>query len=340
MTSAPQTPQAEGHIRPLDPFRDLESVVDLISVAFGDRLDPAGKATLARMRRFAHGGSLLQWASAFLGTVTVAPGLVWETNGQVVGNLSMRRARSPGGYLIGNVVVHPSHQGQGIATALMKTAIRAVSRRGARWVGLEVRADNEVARGLYKDLAFQEVGRTRHFLRTAGTGKGGRRPRSHLLRRGRRRDADAIVRLMKAVIPEQQRPLLEVRESDYRPSWTRRVEHWLRCEDEVWWVLTGDGGGGEDGIIGAVRTVRKRGSFPHRMEILVYPEGAADSEIDLVRQGIASLGGSPHKPIETSLPQASDSLVAALRREDFRELRVLIQMKRSLKHRTTVHVTR
>ncbi len=335
MTAATQTPRAEGRIRPLDPFRDLESVVDLISVAFGDRLDPAGEATLARMRHFARGGPLLQWLWAFLGKATVAPGLVWVMDGHIVGNLSMRRTRGLGGYLIGNVVVHPHQRGKGIASALMKAAIKAIRRRGAHWVGLEVRADNEVARGLYERLGFQEVGRTHHFLRAGGLKGSGRPPQSGLMKRGRRRDSDALVRLMRAVVPEEQRPLLEIQEDDYRPGWRRRVEHWLRCEDEVWWVVPGDGGAK---IEGAVRTVQRRGVFPNRMEVLVRPGDSAGLGDDLVRQGVANLGRSSRKPIETSLPEATDSLVTALREEDFRELRVLIQMKRSLRRSFSVPV--
>ena len=333
-----EVPRAEGHIRSLDPFRDLSSVVYLMSTAFGERLDPAGQATLARMRRFAHSGPLMQWAWVFLGRAAVAPGLVWVIDGRVVGNVSVRRARSSGGYLIGNVVVHPSQRGQGIASALMKRAIRAVSRRGARWVGLEVRADNKVAQGLYDSLGFREVGRTRHLMREAGAGPPKDSARSCLMRRGRRGDGDALVQLMEAVIPEEQLPLLEVQRTDYRPSWRRRLEHWLRCEDEIWWVVPGDHAAADDGIVAAVRAQHQRGAFPNRMEILVHPASRTDVEADLVRQGIASLRGSPRRPIQIALPRATDSLLAALKEESFQHLRTLIQMKRSLRHRISVQI--
>jgi len=337
MTAARGTPQAEGHIRPLDPFRDLGSVVELIGVAFGDRLDPAGKATLDRMRRFAHGGVVLQWVWAFLGRATVAPGLVWVADGRVVGNVSVRRARGSRGYLIGNVVVHPSRRGRGIGRALMERAIEAVSRRGARWVGLEVRIDNKVARGLYERLGFREVGRTRHLLRPASSGEVGPPPQSGRARRGKERHGDALIRLMKAVIPEEQRPLLEVQEVDYQPGWRRRLEHWLGLENEAWWVIEGDDTK-DDEIEGAVRVVQKRGAFPHQMELLVRPEDTARCADDLVRRGVVSLGEAPNRPIETSLPGTMDALVATLEDEGFQELRVLIQMKRTIRHRVSVRL--
>lgn len=335
MTTGHRTRPAAGSMRPLDPFRDLGSVVELISLAFGERLDPAGRATVERMRRFADSGPLMQWAWAFLGRATVAPGLVWVVDGQVVGNVSLRRARGTGGYLIGNVVVHPDHRGKGIASALMNRAIRVISRRGARWVGLEVRADNDVARSLYERLGFEEVGRTHHLLREAGSPGTDRPADSDLLRRGRPRDSDALMGLAKQAIPEKQRPLLEIQESDYLPGWRRRLERWLRCEDEIWWVAEED-----EEIKGAVRAVRKRGAFPNQMEVLLQPENERRIAVDLVRQGVIGLGRSPNKAIEISLPQPTDSLLAALEEEGFQELRVLVQMKRSLGRKISVQIKR
>ena len=332
MTTA-QAVEAEGRLRPFDPFRDLEQVVTLIGIAFGDRLDPAGRVTLDRMRRFARWGPLLQWLWLLAGKATAAPGLVWDVDGHLVGNVSLRHARSRGGCLIGNVVVHPEWQGRGIGRALMRAAMNKASDRGARWIGLEVRADNGVARELYGGLGFKEVGRTQHMLRPAGLPWERSRPQVDSLRRARSRDADALVRLMLSVIPAEQRPLLEVREPDYRPSNDRALEHWLRGEREVWWVV-GDG----EGVCAASRAVRTAGRFPNRLEILVEDQREGLFEPALVRQGIDSLRGSPKKVIEAQLPLPASSAVAALEGAGFRKLRVLIQMKRSLKVRVSVDI--
>jgi ribosomal protein S18 acetylase RimI-like enzyme len=324
--------EGEGFIRPFDPFQDLEPVVELIGVAFGYRLDPSGRATLARMRRFARAGPLLQWLWAFLGRAAMAPGLVWVEDGRVVGNVSLRRARGHGGYLIGNVVVDPDWRGQGIATALMEAAIRKVSKWGAWWVGLEVRADNGAARSLYEGLDFQEVGRTLHLLRPAGCPWRGLPPSTGTVRRAKGGDRDALIALMHAVIPEAHRPLLEVHESDYQPGWIRTLELWLRGVHEVWWVVDGD-----EGLQGAIRAVRKTGRFPNRLEILAKSDDDP-FEVPLVKHGLASLDGSPHKPIETSLAAPTDRLVATLEREGFHEMHVLVQMKRRLGHRIPVTI--
>lgn len=328
--SGVSTEQGEAFIRVFDPFRDLEPVVDLIDVAFGDRLDPVGRATLARMRRYARRGPLLQWCWALLGKATVAPGLVWVEDGRVVGNVSLRRARSRGGHLIGNVVVHPEWRGQGIASALMRAAIDRLSQREVGWVGLEVRAENEVARRLYEGFGFQEVGRTLHMLRPAGMVWEGHPLSRNVARRGRGRDGDALVELMQDVIPREHGELLEVEEGDYRPGWERTVERWLKGEREIWWVVEADGG-----ICGAVRAVRKAGGFPNQLEILVTVD-KREVEAPLVRHGLASLNGSPKKSAEVSLPAPTDRLVVALEEEGFRETRVLVQMKRGLRLRVPV----
>ena len=205
------------------------------------------------------------------------------------------------------------------------------SDRGARWIGLEVRADNGVARELYGDLGFQEVGRTQHMLRPAGLPRERFGPQVDSLRRARSRDADALVRLMLSVIPAEQRPLLEMREPDYRPSNDRVLDHWLRGEREVWWVVD-DG----DEVCAASRAVRTSGRFPNRLEILVKDQRAGLFEPALVRQGVDSLRGSPKKAIEAQVPLPADSTVAALEGAGFEKLRVLIQMKRSLKYRVSV----
>ena len=324
--------QNEGVIRPFDPFQDLEPVVELIGVAFGDRLDPSGKATLARMRRVARAGPLLQWLWAFLGRAAMAPGLVWVEDGRVVGNVSLRRARGYGGYLIGNVVVHPDWRGRGIATSLMEAALRRVSQRGAWWVGLEVRADNDPARSLYEGLDFREVGRTVQLLRPAGLSWEGRPSSTGPVRRGRSHDGDALVELMHAVIPEAHRPLLEVQANDYRPGWIRTLELWLKGVREVWWVVEGD-----EGLRGAVRAVRRSGRFPNQLEVLAKSDAGAFAA-PLVQYGLASLNGSPQKPVEASLAAPTDQITEALGAEGFREMHVLVQMKRRLGHRIPVTI--
>jgi ribosomal protein S18 acetylase RimI-like enzyme len=310
-------------VRRFDPYRDLGAVAELIGVAFGDGLDPAGRAALADMRRVARWVALLGWIYppvwSDLGSTS---GFVWVEDRRVVGNVSLRRSQGWGGFLVGNVAIHPDWQRRGIASALMKAALDEIASQGGRWVGLEVEADNQVARRLYAREGFRELGKVLHMLRPAGLPWDGVSPRHPALRRGRSRDSSALVDLLRAVVPEHLRSLMELRLRDYQPSWGRVLDQFLEGRREMWWVIE-DGGA----ICAAARVLRERGRYPDRLEMLVLPEHAGRFENVLLRRAIASLRGAPKKAVEILLPNATDSLVKVLQAAGFEELRVLVQMR-------------
>ncbi len=315
-------------VRPLDPYRDLKPVAELLAVAFGDRLGPDGEVSLAEMRRVARWGPLSWWLWPGWSRAGFAPGFVWVERRRVVGNISLRRALGRGGFFIGNVAVHPDWQGHGIATALVKAALEATSARRGRWVGLEVQADNHVARWLYEHLGFREVGRTLHMLRSAGLPWDGNLPPHPSLRRGCSRDSAGLIELVRAIIPEPHRALLELREGDYKPGWEYAFALWLEGRREVWWVVEESGA-----ICAAVRALRECGRRPDRLEVLVVPERSGRLEATLVQQGIASLRGASKRMVETVLPSPTEPLVTALEAAGFRKLRVLVQMRLDLAQR-------
>jgi len=64
-----------------------------------------------------------------------------------------------------NVAVHPNHRRQGIARLLIQALVQELKKVESRCLTLEVRASNEPAITLYKDLGFAEVGRRRNYYR-------------------------------------------------------------------------------------------------------------------------------------------------------------------------------
>jgi GNAT superfamily N-acetyltransferase len=322
----------ESGIRSFDPYRDLEAIVDLIDVSFGEQLDPVGKIALEELRRAAQWGALWWWLRPLLGGKGIVPGFVWVEEGAgVVGNVSLRRSSARGGFMIGNVVVHPDWREQGIARALMEVALDDIVARGGRWAGLEVRVDNLVARHLYDTLGFKEVGSTVHMLRPSGLSWAGDLPRHKSLRRGRGKDTQLLLDLVRSIIPEPQRSLMELRAADYRAGWIATVESWLTGRHETWWVF-------EKGnvILGAVRVVREWSHRPHRLEILVSPDQAESLSPLLLQRGLTRLKGSPDKMVETVLPCSMETSIQALEKLGFRRERVLVQMRRSLGHHIAI----
>jgi ribosomal-protein-alanine N-acetyltransferase len=64
--------------------------------------------------------------------------------------------------------VAPGRQGEGIGSLLLDALLAEADRRSPV-VLLEVRADNEVAQGLYQRRGFAEIGRRRGYYQPSGT---------------------------------------------------------------------------------------------------------------------------------------------------------------------------
>ena len=66
---------------------------------------------------------------------------------------------------VNNVAAHQDFRRIGVGRSLMEAAMDEASRRGVSHVILEVRASNEAAQLLYKDLGFSFIGRRRDYYR-------------------------------------------------------------------------------------------------------------------------------------------------------------------------------
>ena len=62
-----------------------------------------------------------------------------------------------------NFAIAKEARRKGMGRALFTYVLRDLHARGVRWVTLEVRESNAVARGLYESLGFQDVGIRRGY---------------------------------------------------------------------------------------------------------------------------------------------------------------------------------
>lgn len=116
---------------------DLDALVALERHFPGDRLSRQS------LRRLLRGASARAW--------------VYEEAGQVTANaVLLYRANSAQARLY-SLVVHPDHQGRGIARALLETVEHAAAARGCNRLSLEVRTDNAPALRLYQKAGFQLI---------------------------------------------------------------------------------------------------------------------------------------------------------------------------------------
>jgi ribosomal-protein-alanine acetyltransferase len=78
--------------------------------------------------------------------------------GQIVGYAGLLCPANSGEGDIQTIAVSPLARGRGLARVMMVDLIAEAARRGASRLFLEVRADNPIAIGLYRNLDFREVG--------------------------------------------------------------------------------------------------------------------------------------------------------------------------------------
>jgi len=149
-------------MRPMNMFRDLSAVADLIELCFADSMDHDGQRYIADMRRASRDNSFLSWASNMTETASLPlTGFVWEEGERIVGNVSLIPFRDRGRriYLIANIAVHPDFRRRGIARSLTQRAMNHGWNKKAAALWLHVRDDNPGAIHLYAELGFQEITR-------------------------------------------------------------------------------------------------------------------------------------------------------------------------------------
>ncbi len=190
-------------LRPVDPFRDLSAIADLIQTSFSDDLDQSGYAMLREMRTMGRLGAFLCYLGSPSSSLNVMlSGFVWVEDGRIVGNVTV----SPSPYasdrwIISNVAVAHEYRGRGIARGLMNAALEMVREAGGRIAALQVRDDNVVARHIYETMGFRVVCGTVYLHNDKILPPQAPQPSDLHLHRLSSADADNIYRLARIAIP-------------------------------------------------------------------------------------------------------------------------------------------
>ncbi len=88
---------------------------------------------------------------------------VAEDNGEVAGYSVLWMAGEE--CELANLAVDPARRGSGLGTLLLDVAMQEAHAEGSLVMFLEVRASNEVAKGMYARRGFHEVGRRKAYYR-------------------------------------------------------------------------------------------------------------------------------------------------------------------------------
>jgi len=314
-------------IRPFDIGRDLRPVAELIADAFAHELDSRGNAALREMRIMSHIGGFLKLLNRSTGEFDdVFGGFVWVEEGKVVGNVTVQRADKTGNrWQIANVAVAPAFRGRGISHCLMDRALQHISSCGGQWAVLQVYAKNQVARHLYTNLGFEEVGGSVD-LRLEKTPKV---------------EPPTPIPHFYNFPPQQWQPLYElannqhnalaqwwraIRRSDFQITFEQQLAEWF-------WNTAGRSKVYRRSIQTTQRfdaaliltAMRWRGV--HQLQLWVRPEKYGQYELPLLQWALATLQSYPRWPIQMNLSADHTAALEVAKHFGFQIQQTLLTMR-------------
>ena len=310
--------------RPLNPVRDLDAVADLLEAVFKRDLGVGGRRMIRKARAMSKTGPLVYLLSHLSeARGGLSPGLVWEQNGQIVGNVTLMRSnRQPGAWQMANVAVHPDHRHRGIATRLLKAAVEHISQRNGRAISLQVR-QNHPAVALYRQLGFQSLGAVTRWRLDGRWQLDQILTTGRSLRRARRSDWAAIWRLFHSVTPAAHGWPDPRQEKDFRPNFWRGVADFIDGQVTHRWVRPSTTGAGLDGY---AELCTRPGSY-HRLTLRTRPAVSGELEGDLLQMALRHIWPPGTNRVLVDHPAGDAPAEGRLREAGFRPLRTLVLMK-------------
>lgn len=141
--------------RPINPHTDFPQLLGLLRLVFASEMELESRRVFDQAAAGTQ-PAVLWRLDPFLSRLS--PGLVWEVDGRLVGNVTLLTTKSPQRFLVANVAVHPDYRRRGIARGLMEAVHEEVRRRGGKEILLQVERDNSPARDLYDSMGYANLG--------------------------------------------------------------------------------------------------------------------------------------------------------------------------------------
>lgn len=329
VTGAARRQQVFRGLRPFNPTRDLNQVIDLLRMAFPEEVGRHEAAWLEDMEAL----SMLRpfvWVLSQINLVLggIFYGFVWVEDGRIIGNVTLSRLTSQH-WMISNVAVHPDYRRRGIARELMEASVQWLRERGAQWITLQVRRDNTAAKSLYFSLGFTIVeGTTEMERHGVGLVSFALLPEGYRLRPAQPADSPQIFELARRITPELAQRITPLRRRDYEIGTVGYLIEGLRrligLPGALRWVVTDT----NEQVVAALKV--HIGGYPHRIHLLIPLELRGVLEEALVNQALHALEG--HRgTIRAQVEADHIPAIIALEAHGFREVRTLDRMALELR---------
>lgn len=316
--------------RPVNLRRDVQQLVKLLEMAFGEKVGLAGRQTI----QYGQPGSqpaLLQWLNPAY--QRLAPGYVWQEGERIVGNVTLITTKIPGRHIIANVAVHPDFRRRGIARTLMQAVMEQVRARHGEIVMLQVLRTNQAAIDLYQSLNFLTVGSM--SLWQAGVSRlreipawidDSPAPRIRLLGRSQWREAYKLDSLCLPPDLNWPEPLAH---TAYRRGFFHTLSNLLNGQQQETWMIQDQAGQ----LVG-LSTIRSEWAQPYELQVRVHPDWQGQLERPLLAKLIRRLRHMSRRNVRIH-HQADDAVMNALLQEaNFAPQRTLTHMRWNVTYTT------
>lgn len=322
VTAQPQSHSKDGP-RPININKDIPHILRLLELCFGSAIHGEGHHVLT--------SNSLGQSPAFLWRMTpaankLAQGVVWESDGRIVGNVTLLPTKVTGRYLVVNVAVHPDYRRRSIAKSLMAEVTDLVKAQGGKEILLQVVKNNVAANNLYNTLNYTNLGSvTSWYTNLSRMRRLTLAPNSPEIRELRGSDWKAAYQLDTLVLPPDLNWPEPIDPTMYRVRWFDWITNFVNGRQIETWVTRAP----NQQLTGLASIVSEWGRV-HHATLRVHPQWQGQLERPLLAKLLRRLHYLPRRNIRMDHPDEDEVVNKLLREANFQPQRTLTHMKLTL----------